>query len=65
MVRKYRATCGISFPKDEAAFKRIAAGRATAADWTDAEKGELCTPTPGAAKLLLADGYIEEVKERG
>ena len=63
--KRYRALVGVSFPKDEAAEKRIKAGKAKADDWTDAAKGETCSPLPSSAKTLLAESAIEEVRARG
>ena len=61
----YRARVNVSFPKDEAAAKRIRAGKAKPDDWRDVAAGKPCSPPPSDVESLLASAAIEEVSTRG
>ena len=61
----YRACVDVSYPKDEAAAKRIRAGKARPDDWKDVAAGKPCSPPASVAPGLVAAGYVEEVGNRG
>lgn len=65
MVSGYRTLVAVSYPKDEAAAKRIRAGKARPDDWKDVDAGKPASPPASVARALLAAGYIEEVTSRG
>lgn len=65
MVTSYRALEAVSFPRDEAAARRIRSGRGKERDFVSVEAGGLCSPPEAALRQLLADGALKEVKARG